>query len=119
MLATADINALKLALQKQRLADMLVDELDFLGHIPRSDSPKVQAYLIQQGSTLSEAAQRLVREPDNDAIREELCSPHVSVARGLRGSKLEPLATGKPQGSSLLVNPMCLFFFHSTEIFRI
>jgi hypothetical protein len=44
--------------------------------------PKVQAYLIQQGSTLSEAAQRLVREPDNDAIREELCSPHVAVARG-------------------------------------
>jgi hypothetical protein len=43
MLATADINALKLALQKQPLADMLVDELDFLGHIPRSDSPKVQA----------------------------------------------------------------------------
>jgi hypothetical protein len=44
--------------------------------------PKVQAYLIQQGSTLSEAAQRLIREPDNDAIREELCSPHVAVARG-------------------------------------
>jgi hypothetical protein len=43
-LATADINALKLALQKQRLAEMLVDELDFLGHIPRSGSPKVQAY---------------------------------------------------------------------------
>jgi hypothetical protein len=82
MLATADINALKIALQKQRLADMLVDELNFLGHIPRSDLPKVQAYLIQQESTLSEAAQRLVREPDNDAIREELCSPYVSVARG-------------------------------------
>jgi hypothetical protein len=82
MLATADINALELALQKQRLVDMLVDELDFLGHILRSDLPKVQAYLIQHGSTLSEAAQRLIREPDNDAIREELCSSHVAVARG-------------------------------------
>ncbi|HEX9872335.1 MAG TPA: hypothetical protein VGC99_27810 [Candidatus Tectomicrobia bacterium] len=77
LLATADVSALKTALQEARLADMLVDELSFLGQIPRVHLPQVREYLIKQEPTLARSAQRLIREPDNESIRQELCSPHT------------------------------------------
>lgn len=77
LLATADIGALKTALQVERLADTLVDELSFLGQVPRVHLPQVREYLIEQEPTLTHAAQRLIREPDNEAIRQELCSPQT------------------------------------------
>jgi hypothetical protein len=48
MLAAADVDALKTALQEQCLADMLINELEFLGQIPRSTLPQVRDYLIKQ-----------------------------------------------------------------------
>ena len=77
LLATADIGALKAALQEKCLADMLVDELSFLGQIPRGHLPQVRAYLIKQEPTLARSAQRLIREPENASMREELCAPHT------------------------------------------
>ncbi len=83
MLAAADVNALTAAVQKGSLADVLVDELSFLGQVSRSDLPKVRDYLLEQQSTLMKSARRLVREPDNDALREELCAPpQFSAVRG-------------------------------------
>ena len=77
LLATADVSALKTPLQEERLADMLVDELSFLGQIPRVHLPQVREYLIEQESTLTQSAQRLIREPDDESMRQELCSPHT------------------------------------------
>jgi hypothetical protein len=77
LLAAADVSALKTALQEARLADMLVDELSFLGQIPRVHLPQVREYLIEQEPTLTQSAQRLIREPDNESMRQELCSPHT------------------------------------------
>ena len=77
LLAAADVSALKTALQEERLVDMLVDELSFLGQIPRVHLPQVREYLIEQEPTLTHTAQRLIREPDNEAMRQELCSPHT------------------------------------------
>jgi hypothetical protein len=77
LLATADVNALKTALQEEHLAEMLVDELTSLGQVPRIHLPQVREYLITQEPTLAQAARRLVREPDNEAIRQELSSPHT------------------------------------------
>jgi hypothetical protein len=77
LLAAADVSALKTALQEARLADMLVDELSFLGQIPRVHLPQVREYLIEQEPTLTQSAQRLIREPDNELMRQELCSPHT------------------------------------------
>lgn len=77
LLATADVGALKTALQEKRLADMLADELLFLGQIPRGHLPQVRAYLIEQEPALTQTAQRLIHEPENDAVRQELCSPHT------------------------------------------
>jgi hypothetical protein len=77
LLAAADISALKTAVQEARLADMLVDELSFLGQIPRVHLPQVREYLIKQEPTLTQSAQRLIREPENESIRHELCSPQT------------------------------------------
>jgi hypothetical protein len=77
LLATADVSALKTAVQDKRLADMLVDELSFLGQIPRVHLPQVREYLITQEPTLARSAQRLIREPENASMRQELCSPHT------------------------------------------
>ena len=77
LLATADVSALETALQEEHLAAMLVDELSFLGQIPRDRLPQVRAYLIAQEPTLTRAARRLIREPENESIRQELCSPHT------------------------------------------
>jgi hypothetical protein len=77
LLATADVGALKTAVQESRLADMLVDELSFLGQIPRIHLPQVRAYLIEQEPTLTKCTQRLIREPENESMRQELCSPHT------------------------------------------
>jgi hypothetical protein len=77
LLAAADVSALKTALQEERLADMLVDELSFLGQIPRVHLPQVREYLIEQEPTLTRSAYRLPREPENESIRHELCSPHT------------------------------------------
>jgi hypothetical protein len=77
LLAMADVSALKTALQETRLADMLVDELSFLGQIPRGHLPQVRAYLLEQEPALTRSAQRLIREPENESIRQELCSPQT------------------------------------------
>jgi hypothetical protein len=77
LLAAADISALKTALREERLADMLVDELSFLGQIPKVHLPQVREYLIEQEPMLTQSAQRLIREPENESIRQELCSPHT------------------------------------------
>jgi hypothetical protein len=77
VLATADVSALKTALQGKRLANMLVDELSFLGQIPRGHLPQVRAYLSEQEPALARSAQRLIREPENDTMRQELCSPQT------------------------------------------
>jgi hypothetical protein len=77
LLTMADVSALKTALQEKRLADMLIDELSFLGQIPRGYLPQVRAYLIEQEPTLTRSAQRLIREPENESIRQELSSPHA------------------------------------------
>ena len=77
LLATADVSALRTALQEERLADMPVDELSFLGQIPRVHLPRVREYLIEQEPTLARSAQRLIREPENESMRQELCSPHA------------------------------------------
>jgi hypothetical protein len=77
LLAMADVSALKTALQDKRLADMLVDELSFLGQIPKVHLPQVREYLIEQEPMLTRSAQRLIREPENEAIRQELCSLHT------------------------------------------
>jgi hypothetical protein len=79
LLATADVSALQTALQEKRLTDMLVDELSFLGQIPRVHLPQVREYLIEQESTLRRVAQRLIREPANESIRQEMCSPHTAT----------------------------------------
>jgi hypothetical protein len=77
LLATADVSALKTALQEVRLADMLVDELSFLGQVPRGHLPQVRSYLLEQEPTLTQFAERLIREPENESMRQELCSPHT------------------------------------------
>jgi hypothetical protein len=77
LLASADVSVLKTALKEEHLADMLVDELSFLGQIPRVHLPQVRAYLIEQEPTLARSAQRLIREPENESIRQELCSPQT------------------------------------------
>jgi hypothetical protein len=81
LLATADVNALRTALQEKSLADLLVDELSYLGQLPRVHLPQVREYLIEQEPTLARSAQRLIREPENESMRQELCSPHtVTIA---------------------------------------
>jgi hypothetical protein len=77
LLAVADTGALKKAIQEKRLADMLMDELSFLGQIPRVHLPQVRDYLMQQEPALKQAVQRLISEPDNESIRQELCSPRT------------------------------------------
>jgi hypothetical protein len=77
LLAAADVSALKAALQEARLADMLADELSFLGQIPRVYLPQVREYLIEQEPMLIHTARRLIHEPENELMRQELCSPHT------------------------------------------
>jgi hypothetical protein len=77
LLATADVSALKSALQEERLADMLVDELSFLGQIPKVHLPQIRDYLIKQEAMLTQSVERLIREPENEVIRQKLCSPHT------------------------------------------
>ena len=75
LLTTAATGALQAALQEERLAEMLVHELASLGQIPRTDLPQVREYLMLQEPALRQAAQRLVCEPENDALRHDLCLP--------------------------------------------
>ena len=75
MLVTADLGCLQAAFQEQRLAHVLFEELDFLGQVPKADLPAVRAYLHGQEPALREVVERLVKEPDNDALREQLCQP--------------------------------------------
>jgi hypothetical protein len=77
LLATADVSALKAGLREGCLADMLINELSCLGQIPKTHLPQVRDYLIQQGPTLTQSARRLVREPDNEVLRQELCAPQT------------------------------------------
>jgi hypothetical protein len=50
VLATADVSALEAALQKHNIVNMLIDELRFLGYVPKSELPKVQRLPGQTGT---------------------------------------------------------------------
>ena len=75
ILTMADRAFLVEVLQQHRLVDALIDELEFLGHIPEGSLPTVKAYLLAQEETLRHTAERVVKEPENDALREQLCQP--------------------------------------------
>ena len=73
MLATADVGFLHAVFQEQHLAHVLFEQLDFLGQVPKAYLPTVRAYLHVQEPSLRETVERLVKEPDNDALREQMC----------------------------------------------
>src|SRR6266540_5751114 len=75
ILTTADRAFLQAALEQRRLAEALFEELDFFGQVPRRYMPEVKTYLITREGPLREVAQRIVEEPDNKALREQLCHP--------------------------------------------
>jgi hypothetical protein len=77
MLANSDVGTLKRMLQEPRIVEMLLTELEFLGQIPRADLPQVRDYLVQEESNLFEFMACLAQNPDNEEIRQELCTPRV------------------------------------------
>jgi hypothetical protein len=74
MLANADVGALKRMLHEPRIVEMLLNELEFLGQISKADLPQVRDYLIKEESNLFESIKYLAQNPDNEEIRQELCT---------------------------------------------
>jgi hypothetical protein len=81
MLANADVSTLRKMQREPHMVEMLLNELAFVGQISKADLPPVRDYLIKEESNLFEAIKYLAQHPDNEEIRQELCtaramSPH-------------------------------------------
>ena len=74
MLTNADVWTLKRMLRKPRIVETLLNELEFLGQIPRADLPQVRDYLAKEESNLLDSIKYLAQNPDNEEIRQELCT---------------------------------------------
>jgi hypothetical protein len=75
ILTTADPGFLQAAVERQRLAQALFEELEFFGQVPQRFLPEVKTYLMKQERSLREAAKRVLKEPDNLLLREQLSQP--------------------------------------------
>ena len=75
ILTTADQRFLQTAVAQQRLALALFEELEFFGQVPGRYLSKVKEYLISQEDELRGMAERILKEPENAALREALCQP--------------------------------------------
>ena len=75
ILTTADQSFLQSAFDQRRLAQALFEELEFLGQVPKRHLSEVRTYLFNQEWSLREIAERILKEPDNEALRVQLCQP--------------------------------------------
>jgi|SRR5215471_5576039 len=66
---------LQAALERQRLAQALFEELEFFGQVPKRYLPEVKTYLMKQERSLREAAERVLKEPEIVTLREQLSQP--------------------------------------------
>lgn len=83
LLADADPDFLKQAIEKDQLGHALAQELDFFGQVQSQDLPKVTDYLIRQarnGSTLVTYAERLASNPTDRELRRYLVQPQREPA---------------------------------------
>ena len=63
---------------KGRLTQALFDELEFLGQTPKVYLPEVKAYLMKEEHALNNAVGRLLRQPYDQFLREQLCRASAS-----------------------------------------
>jgi hypothetical protein len=75
ILTTAAPVFLQAARERRRLAQALFEELEFFGQVPKRYLPEVKAYLMKQERSLREAAKRVLKDPENVTLREQLCQP--------------------------------------------
>ena len=78
ILTTADHQFLQAAIARQRLAQALLEELEFFGQVPKRYWPEVKTYLMHQERSLQEIAERILKEPENVALRNQLTEPVAS-----------------------------------------
>lgn len=81
ILAGAHTEFLKGILQEGRLVEALMQELDFVGHIPRDYVSDIRRYLLQHETSLSEVTEALIKEPWNRDLRDRLSSPSSEPGR--------------------------------------
>jgi hypothetical protein len=74
LLANADVWTLKKMLHEPRIAETILNELEFLGQIPRANLPQVRDYLVKEELNLFDSIRYLAQNPDNEEIRQELCT---------------------------------------------
>ena len=48
------------------------EELEFFGQVPRRYLLEVERYLLKQERSLGEAAKRVLKDPENATLREQL-----------------------------------------------
>ena len=73
VLTTASPEFLQEVYNKGRLAQALFDELEFLGQVPKVYLPEVKAYLIKEEPALNDAVGHLLRQPNDEFLRQQLC----------------------------------------------
>ena len=74
LLTDGDTEYLERVLKENRFAEALFNELQFLGQIPRHLHKDARSYLTAQLSSLTAAAQDMIRLPDDQEIRSRLCT---------------------------------------------
>lgn len=75
VLADGNLDALQRALDEENLPDSLFSEVEFFGSIPRDLYREVKEYFQEHEQTLKDTAQRLINEPDNETLRDEIRLP--------------------------------------------
>jgi hypothetical protein len=59
MLTNADPDTLQTMLRAPCFVDMILDELDFLRQVPKSELPQIRDYLLQEAPTLIKNMERM------------------------------------------------------------
>jgi hypothetical protein len=77
ILTNSHLDFLRKALSDKNLAKVVFDELVFYGPVAKPYLSKVESYLKEQENALNRVAEILVKDPDNQVLRERLSSPSL------------------------------------------
>ena len=76
-LSLAQERFLRAAFGQHRLAQALFDELASFGQVPKRYLPEGKTYLVGQEWAFRECAERILKDPDNLTLREQLSQPSL------------------------------------------
>jgi hypothetical protein len=78
-LVGGDLSFIQQKMKEDRLPEALFWEVEFFGSIPRKRRERVLHYFNSHANSLYDVAQRLINEPENMKLRDDILEPIVPL----------------------------------------